>query len=275
MNTSARPRIIVLGSRGMLGQMVAAYFRDRAMVTIIDDRQDFSKDGVALDALRRAGPGIVVNCVGLIKQKSEDMSGLLLTNSVLPLQLYEALAPGQFLVQPSTDCVFSGQTTVDYHWRAPCDAADMYGWSKRLGELALDGKERACIVRVSIIGLDRVSKEPKGLLGWFLSQPPGTPLNGYTDHYWNGITTLEWCRLIEREIIADGGDKWGGRLMQVASPRCISKYELLLILQKYFKTDYDIAPAESSQPRRMCLAAMVMARDITEQIGDLSQFRGI
>jgi dTDP-4-dehydrorhamnose reductase len=47
------------------------------------------------------------------------------------------------------------------------------------------------MIRVSIIGHELSSNY--SLLDWFLNSD-GT-VNGYDDHYWNGVTTLAWAKI--------------------------------------------------------------------------------
>lgn len=236
-------KIIVLGERGMLGQMATQYFRSRgAVVLTISERFDFTAECPALQKLATLGSGLVLNCVGRIKQKDSSRQDLFDANALLPLQIYERLGDGQFLIQPSTDCIFSGHAVDPYRKTDPCDATDDYGWSKRLGEVALIGRPRAAIVRVSIIGPDVIDPEPKGLLGWFLSQPEGSSLNGYQNHFWNGITTLEWCRIVEQLFVENNSEQHNGALLQLGTEQTYTKCEMLALFQSTYRTQFSISP---------------------------------
>ncbi len=265
-------KVIILGHRGMLGQMVKAYFSQAHEVEVIDERLDFTAHCPALARLAEAGPGFVFNCVGRIKQKTASRQDLFDGNAIVPLMLAERMAPEQFLIHPSTDCVFSGQASVPYRWDDPCDAQDDYGWSKRLGEVALLGRAQATVVRVSIIGPDRVAEEPRGLLGWFLSQPAGAVLQGYVNHLWNGITTLEWCRLVESNIMADPARRWAGRVLQLGTEQMISKHDLLVLFQRIYGTDYRIERFTAPNTVNRCLVGQVVASDIGAQLQALRAF---
>jgi dTDP-4-dehydrorhamnose reductase len=76
-------------------------------VVEINEKYSPENRSVFFDRLSSAGSGIVINCIGRIKQKSEFFDDLMLANSILPLDLYDNLAEDQFLIHPSTDCVFS------------------------------------------------------------------------------------------------------------------------------------------------------------------------
>ena len=123
-----------------------------------------------------------------IKQKSEEAFDLLWANSILPLSLARSLKSSHILIQPSTDCVFDGHNNIPYNILDTHTASDVYGWSKSLGETAISGRLNSLIIRGTI---KRYNKSNKGLLAWFLNNPSSNTLNGFTNHFWNGITTLE------------------------------------------------------------------------------------
>ena len=63
------------------------------------------------------------------------------------------------------------------------DEINDYGTSKSLGELC-----DATIIRTSIIGEELRNK--RSLLEWVKSNAHGE-INGYDNHYWNGVTCLQ------------------------------------------------------------------------------------
>ena len=92
----------------------------------------------------------------------------------------------------ATDCVFSGQTGA-YSESSAHDALDVYGKTKSLGEVP---SPAVMNLRVSVIG-----KGSQGLYHWVASQPHGAVINGYLDHQWNGITSVEYGRIIAGIIL--------------------------------------------------------------------------
>jgi dTDP-4-dehydrorhamnose reductase len=266
-------KIIVLGERGMLGQMAVRYFHSRgAEVLTIAERFNFSAECPILAKLAAFGPSLVLNCVGRIKQKDAGRQDLFDVNSVLPLQIYERLGEGQFLIQPSTDCVFSGQASKPYEKSDHCDATDDYGWSKRLGEVALIGKPKAAVVRVSIIGPDSIDPAPRGLLGWFLSQPEGSTLTGYQNHHWNGITTLEWCRIVEQLFIENCDEHRQGALFQLGTDTVYTKFEMLGLFQSIYATRHTINPAEVGADVYRVLKPDCSSPPLIDQLNELKSF---
>lgn len=264
--------IILLGSGGMLGQMVSQYFAKGYDITTIRERCDFTASCPALAAVAEAGDGFVINCIGRIKQKEATRQELYDANAILPAQLVERLKPGQFLVQPSTDCVFSGASKTPYAWNDACDAIDDYGYSKRLGEVALLNKAQATVVRVSIIGPDRSSPQPKGLLGWFLSQPKGAQLKGFSNHFWNGITTLEWCKQVERLVIGNP-PSWAGKILQIGTAEHHSKLDMLRMFQDIYGTGFNILPHETIDGINRCLVPMEVTPSLNQQVEELRAYQ--
>ncbi|MEQ8625762.1 MAG: sugar nucleotide-binding protein [Vicingaceae bacterium] len=262
--------LLVLGHKGMLGQMVMKYFGGKGYKLHTNkyrfnesEREDFIAE------CRKYPQAIVVNCIGKIKQKTDDANDLLWANALLPLALNNHLLPEQTLVHPSTDCVFDGKKGSPYGINDTPDAADAYGWSKRLGEVAVKDRSNTMIMRVSIIGPDE-NPQGKGLLAWFLSNPSGSELKGFTNHLWNGITTLEWCKQLENFIEKMEPDK--SYFYQLGTEEYYSKHQMLKFFQHYLQTDYQIEAFEASESIDRRLQPTVLAKSLENQLEELSRF---
>ncbi len=265
-------KIIVLGGKGMLGQMVASYFKEHTKVTVINERYTFKNKNVFFKTIRNEGEGIVVNCIGKIKQKTNDLNDLLWVNTTLPLDLQANLGINQFLIHPSTDCVFDGMLPKGKYLKSNVsNAKDEYGWSKFLGEKALERKDNTLVIRVSIIGPDNVAPEPKGLLGWFLSNAAGAQIKGFTNHLWNGITTLEWCKQLHQLLDSGGYKKYAGGLLQLGTKEVYTKREMLDIFQDCYGTDYVISDFATEVAINRCLQAEIVSPSLENQLKELSQ----
>lgn len=242
--SSARPPVFVLGHRGMLGHVAARWFAERGhAVRTTDERYTAAARDPLIEAVRESDARWVLNCLGRIKQKSADPAELYRSNTLLPLQLASRLRPDQHLVHASSDCVFAG-TRGGYRTDEPGDADDVYGVSKLLGE-AVGHAPNATVVRVSIIGPEL--GEGRGLMGWFLSQPTSRPVNGFTDHRWNGITTLEWARFVADLL---EGIARGTRAPSLVQPGTdpVTKHELLVLMRDVFATGHEIRAVASGTP---------------------------
>jgi len=250
-------RILVIGGTGMLGHKMVQTLARRFAVSC-SVRSGSTALGPAAAALRSAAIidgvdvmdidgldrlleqhrfDVVVNCIGVIKQRSEASAPLpsITINSLLPHRLAAATERwGGRVIHFSTDCVFSG-ARGNYGEADLSDAEDLYGKSKYLGEVA---SGNAVTLRTSIIGRELANH--RSLLDWFLAQR-GPSIQGYTRAHWSGVTTNHLADLVAH-IISDQPTLSG--LYQVSSGR-ISKYELLVKLRDAYRRDLEIVPDET------------------------------
>jgi len=209
--------VSILGSTGMLGYSVMRGFAGfTGTLTGSSKRVDSNPSlgqSFFLDAtmrelpesLHKLGPAdYVINCIGVIKPYiSEDSAPsrerALLINSFFPYAL-DALANdiGFRIIQIATDCVFSG-TKGKYLESDSHDAIDTYGKTKSLGEVP---SANMMNIRVSIIGPE--VNRSTSLFEWVRNQPKNSEINGYSDHYWNGITSKGFARICRGLVENDG-----------------------------------------------------------------------
>ena len=185
--------------------------------------------------LRAQQPEVVINAVGIIKQRQLATSAIpsIQINALLPHQLAETLAPwGGRLLHFSSDCVFSGDRG-NYTEQDNCDADDLYGRSKFLGEVT--EAPNAVTLRSSIIG--RELHHHESLLDWFLSKNH-QEVKGFTRVIYSGLTTNEFVTVVNR-ILTRHPELSG--LYQVASDP-LSKHDLLQLIAEAFHLDVRITP---------------------------------
>jgi dTDP-4-dehydrorhamnose reductase len=231
--------MFVLGHRGMLGHVVARYAAEAGHdVVTADDRYTGEPEDSLVAAVRRSDAAVVVNCLGLTKQRSNDPAALHLANALFPIHLATRLHPTQYILHASTDCVFAG-VRGGYRIDDPLDATDVYGFSKALGE-NVGRWPNATVLRVSVIGPER--REGHGLLAWFLRQPGGRPVSGYTNHRWNGITSLEWSTIALSCAAARLRGEPVPPVVQPGTP-VVTKYELLCAFRDLYAPHLAVAEA--------------------------------
>ena len=156
-------------------------------------------------------------------------------NSLLPHILAKVKAKKNCqVIHITTDCVFSGKDGF-YTEESLHDAKDEYGKSKSLGESALNTN-----IRTSIIGEEILNK--KSLLEWVKSQN-NKQINGYDNHYWNGVTCLELAKQIKNMI--ENKNFWNGT-KHFFSPEDISKYNLILLIKKIYKLNISVIKKPST-----------------------------
>lgn len=218
----------------MLGSMVSLYFKERGYdVTGFARKEskivdtvigDVTSLGSLTSLLLEEEYDYIINCVGkLNKACDENVCEAIFINSYLPHFLAKITRNSKTkIIHVSTDCVFSGDKG-DYKVYDNKDASSIYGISKSLGEL---DDEKNLTLRTSIIGPD-LNKNGIGLFNWFISQD--SPVNGFTSAYWTGLTTLELAKVMESAM-----DRGLTGLYNVVPDSKISKYELLMLIKKYF-----------------------------------------
>jgi dTDP-4-dehydrorhamnose reductase len=233
----------VLGHRGMLGHVVARCAGEAGYDVITsDERYRGAPRDALVEHVRESGAGLVVNCLGLTKQRGDDRASLYLANATFPIHVATRLRPTQFLVHASTDCVFAG-TRGGYRIDEEYSAVDAYGFSKALGE-AVARWPNVTVIRVSVVGPDRANGH--GLLEWLLRYTAGRDIPGYTNHRWNGITTLEWAGLA---LAAADARRRGDPVPRIAQPgtTVITKYELLGTFRDLFAPDRRVAMTDAPE----------------------------
>ena len=140
-------------------------------------------------------------------------------------------------IQIGTDCVYSGNEG-DYKESSFQDAEDVYGKTKIGGEAENNNKY---LIRGSIVGPE-IGKG-KSLLNWFLNQED-PKVNGFDDHMWNGITTLNFAK-IAHGMIKNNNFKF--HTQHVVPKDQVSKYSLLKYFKKYFDVHIEIEKTNSAK----------------------------
>ncbi|UOE92730.1 SDR family oxidoreductase [Alkalihalobacillus sp. LMS39] len=239
-------RLLILGGKGMAGHVITKYFQGKEGYEVYyTSRDQTDTNGIFLDVtnsqevekvIENIRPHITVNCTGILNQHATDDPFLAFqVNSILPQQLVKLTERyGGKLVQISTDCVFSGEKG-EYTETDDPDGTSVYSESKKLGEILSD---KHVTIRTSIIGPE-LKDNGIGLFLWFMKQKG--EVSGYTKALWNGVTTLELAKAIEKII-----EHHVTGLYHLCSETKISKYELLTIIKEVFeKEDVEISPDDS------------------------------
>jgi len=246
-------KVVVLGSSGMAGHMIYSYLNsfpekyDVLGISRIEEPGIRSKQFDVesdiyefIEFLSEYDPHVIINCIGvLVKPSQDDPSRAIFVNSCLP-HLLEDL--GKFMktriVHISTDCVFDGKNGPYKEDDLPTER-NWYGRSKALGEIVND---KDITLRTSIIGPE-LKGEGTGLFEWFMRQEG--EVTGYSNARWNGITTLELAKQIDRVL-----DTNFVGLYHLTTDIPISKGELLKIIQEVWQKDnvtIDLKPASEAQ----------------------------
>lgn len=233
-------KLLILGASGMAGHVMHQYFQKTDYEVLTTTRNGVN-GSYALHAenetqvqqlILSVKPDIVINCIGILNEHATiDPAQAIAVNSLLPHYLVSLLdGLGSKLIHISTDCVFTGKKG-DYTEQDIPDGTSMYARTKILGEI---NSPHHLTIRSSIIGPEL--KEGIGLFHWFMKQEGN--VKGYQNVFWNGVTTLELAKVVEKAI----EQKVSG-LYHLTAPEKISKYKLLQLFQQvYAKNDVVILP---------------------------------
>lgn len=254
-------RILVLGAGGMLGSSIFQFLanspsyevfgslRSNAALNFLPSKLhpsllvgfDMENEACLKKLFTKTKPAVVINCVGLVKHLVRDQEPLhaININAVLPHRLAELSAQhSSRFIHISTDCVFSGNKGM-YSELENCDAMDLYGRTKYLGEVDYS---HAITLRTSIIGHELIGSS--GLIGWFLSQEQG--VKGYRNAIFSGLPTIEVARIIRDYVVPHPHLR--GVYQISAAP--INKYDLLTLVAKIYEKKIDIFPDEQLKINR-------------------------
>lgn len=176
--------------------------------------------------------GYVINCIGLIKQLisesiSENVLEAIKVNSEFPRELEKLANVYNFkVIQIATDCVYSGEKG-NYSEEAIHSPVDVYGMTKSLGEVH---GPKVMTLRCSIVGPEISGNN--SLLSWLLSQPLNSEIKGYSNHLWNGLSTLHFSKIVSG-IVRNNSFRPG--VYHLVPSGAVSKGELLEFFVKFYK----------------------------------------
>ncbi len=253
-------RVAIFAPTGMLGNQVykqlyntyelVLLYRNKEYLSLLPDylnhtaiycnlaeayeeyKKGFTKRSVLEEIFLQIGEvAAVINCMGITKPHSLVNPELtFFINGAFPHILSETY--GEKLIQIATDCVFDANGNAPYTEEAAKLPADLYGLSKSLGE----PYEKSLVLRTSIIG-----EELHGdtlLISWLKKQSKQSSYDkkneifGFTNHFWNGITTNQFAKICD-EIISNRKKYPDHGLFHIFS-NDVTKYELLyLLIEKY------------------------------------------
>ena len=269
--------ILIFGSNGMLGNYIFTYLKEFYEIISIN-RKDFdvyelfikTKIGDMIDTLlEKYKPKYVINCIGNISKtnySSNEPNKHYIINSYFPVILSIICKNKNIiLIHPTTDCVYSGRNSLYSNDCIP-DPVDDYGLSKFLGE-----NIHACIIRVSIIGEEKYNS--RSLINWIKSNK-NKIVNGYVNHFWNGITCLEYAKFIYS--IIRNNNCWVG-IKNLSSNykknNFISKYELIKIISDIYQLNINVIPFETSNKcDRTLRGDIIIEKDLYDQLVELKNY---
>jgi len=251
--------IAILGSTGMIGSASTFYLSSLGHSVIEVNRKGVSITGEnevrkfdvlnnSVNELLNSLPSdvIVINLIGVIRHKieldsEESLSQAQNVNSVFPkILVNEANKLNLQIIQIATDCVFSGESGT-YSEDSKMDPIDIYGETKAAGEMVASN---LLTLRVSIVG--REVKNHVELMDWVLSQSANNVLSGYNNHFWNGITSLHFAKILDG-ILKNGLNTFG--TYHLIPTGFVNKLELVqMIANLAERNDLEIIETAAEKP---------------------------
>ena len=244
--------VLILGSTGMLGSMCLDYLSKQSDISLCaSDRKNdyytpikypevklkfFEASKIDEKAQLLEDQQYIINCIGITKPDIDEKNpeNAIFVNSLFPHKLSKIIHKEARIIQICTDCVYSGEDG-DYDENAPYSPTDIYGRTKCLGEVE---SARVYNLRTSIIGPDGKGKflfdkvKNAGTERWF----------GYTNHLWNGITTLAFSKICYGIIKNDLN--LIDTFQHIVPTDVVTKNELVKIIAEVYGVEIDLTPKE-------------------------------
>jgi len=228
-------KVLILGHRGMLGHVVTRYLEEQgAEVDTTNYRWpsfEFKK------RIKEYRGEYIINCIGSIPQKTDKFQ----INYKIPTWL--DINSKSKIIHPGSDY----EEDTQGYYKSKFKASN---WIKL-------HSNKTKIIKSSIIGPELTTKH--SILEWFLSQEDS--VQGYTDYYWNGNTTLTWAKECYKILI-----DWNKYPKEVVlEGECISKYDLLVKVKQVFGKETDIIPTKTELTEK-CLKGDIKTLSIENQL---------
>ena len=268
-------QVIVLGSKGMLGKYVWSYLNKFECVGVNRDSLDASTvteeklEQLFIKELKTERGDVVINCMGTIKPRVDSLGDLnaILVNSVFPRVLANFCEKyGLKLIHPTTDCVYTG-SKGSYNEHDKYDVSDVYGMSKAIGE-----PNNCTVVRTSIIGEE--VNQGRSLVEWVKSSA-NTTVNGFTNHFWNGVTCLQFAKICEEIIKTD--NFWTG--IKHIHSNTLNKQELVQTISDVYGLNITVTPVETPVACDRSMSTIydtgIVVPTLKQQIEEMKEFSKI
>ncbi len=265
--------VAVLGSTGMLGSTLTrglennsttVYEFNRSGISVTKKNESRKLDVVTDNNVMESFNGLkldyIINCIGLIKHliNIKDQDSIKLAHNInaeFPSKLNNfAKSLGIPVIQIGTDCVYSGKVG-GYAEDQLHDPTDIYGITKSMGEIE---SSSTMVIRCSIIGKEL--RTSNSLLSWVLSQTHNSRINGFTNHFWNGVTTLHFSQIVSGIIESE---TYNEGVFHLVPADVVSKYELINLIAKEFgRSDLQISQFEADIPINRSLMTTYSERNV-------------
>lgn len=254
-------RVLLLGSTGLLGSKVSSILSRNAQIELVTTSRSSEKSTLKfnpfsnnlellLDEIR---PDYVVNCIGIIPQgrarSIKNYLEMFQINTSFARELAKTTNVRKIkVIQPQTDAVFSGRRG-GYSESSPKSPRSIYALSKMLSETKLENQIN---LRCSIIGPETPGNS-RSIFSWVLSKPANSEIIGFTNHFWNGVTTSLFGRICEYLITSSPELP---NTLHLVPNGSVTKFELIKLIAKHnSRSDLKIFPGVNKRTRDLRLSS--------------------
>lgn len=271
------PKVIVFGYTGMLGTKVVAELTRRHIQAVTPYRKAVPLDDasslhyfIRMVAADGRGVRAIINCAG-VTNKAADPKLMVAANGLGPIMVADIAGAFNIpVIHVSTDCVFSGRAEVGRQNTVEDvpDPIDVYGVTKRMGEIGGNVGGVVTNVRTSFIGFTPANKMTKeGLLEWVIQLDKGAEVNGYMNAWWSGST----ASAVAKHLVDMACHSLPlPPTIHLATLNPISKYFLLKLLVENLELPIIVHPVTSPHINRSLQPTPGWVLDpIQEVLGDL------
>jgi len=267
-------RIFIFGSNGMLGWITAHYLNLNGKQVVTLSRKDFNVLSDTTESFEKKYKikkgDVLINAIAVTSHDSKNQTKSIFNkvNTEFPKTLDELSGrTGCTFVHITTDGAY--KSDIGGYWESsPKDGFGIYAKTKIAGE----NLKHAVVLRISIIGIEQ--NRSRHLISWILKQE-GKSINGFTNHTWNGMTTLQFAKIV-LYFLGKGFPKPG--LYHIFSKRIVTKYELVEMIVNIFDLDIKLNLHQTEAPVLRHLATekplckKLQIPDILDQLVELKKY---
>lgn len=245
-------KILLFGGSGMLGSAIQAEANKQGHTIIAPTHEEHD----VTNPKRGINPAdLIINASGTVPYAGYDYSA----NSIGAFKIAQSAKFWEIpLIHISTDCVFSGKAITWNKIEDVPDPIDLYGVSKRYGELVVQAiYPEALILRTSFIGPQH------GLLRWFLDLPKYSKIEGYKQALWSGSSVYE----VARRVLALDVKHFSG-IQHLATYEPVTKCAVLEMLASKLRPDISIKRVQKPVIHR-ALAPTILLESLESTLPEL------
>ncbi len=244
---SEKPRLLLLGSTGLLGRALGdmAIVRGHQSVGVARANAeicaDITDEAVLQNILDKVRPDVVINAaanVDLAACEDDPKAAMQINAHLVHVLAKWSAFTAKPLIHISTDHLFDGDGARKHDEMAEITLCNAYARSKRVGETYALAAPKSLVVRTSIVGFH---PDGRGLAHWACQAiEEQLPMTLFDDFFGSSIDTQCFARALFDLI-----EKQANGLLHVAASEVFSKQEFVMALARAMDVDLNWAETGS------------------------------